>query len=109
MPTLADILGVAPAADVIDGVSLRPLFKAPAALADRSLYFFVNETVVGVRSNDWKFVSHGYYTGSLGAFEKFDQLPGFTTSYELLFALGESGAASEIYSVADRYPTWLLE
>ena len=71
------------------------------------LYYFNNERVVGVRSPAWKYVTHTYYTGSLGAFEKFDQLPGFEASYDLLFdARGEDG---EAYSLADRHPAALAK
>ena len=102
LPTIADMLRVRPSADVVDGKSLLPLLRGAEQSPHDYLYYFNNERVVGVRSQDWKFVTHAYYTGSLGAFEKFDELPGFERSYDLLFdARGQDG---EAYSVADRHP-----
>jgi arylsulfatase A len=102
LPTLAEALGVRPAAELIDGRSLMPVFRGADVSAHEFLYYFNNERVVGVRTDRWKFVTHAYYTGSLGAFESFDRLPGFTTSYDLLFdAQGQDG---ESYSYADRHP-----
>jgi uncharacterized sulfatase len=107
LPTIADAIGEEPAAEKIDGKSLLPLLRGEESSPHHYLYYFNNERVVGVRSQDWKYVTHSYYTGSLGAFEKFDQLPGFESSYDLLFdARGQDG---EAYSYADRYPKVLDE
>lgn len=102
LPTLADIAGIAPAAAQIDGRSLLPVFRAPRHQVHQELLFFNNENIIGLRNVDWKFVSHAYYTGSLGAFEKFDQLPGFAAPYELL--LDANGIDGEAYSYAQRHP-----
>lgn len=102
LPTIADLIGVKPAAEVIDGLSLMPVFQDPDNSPHDFLYFFNNENVVGIRSQDWKYVTHAYYTGSLGAFEKFDQLPGFNSPYDML--LDANGVNGEAYSYADRYP-----
>jgi len=102
LPTIAEAIGVQPHAEVLDGRSLMPLFRGADKSAHEYLYFFNNETVVGLRSPEWKLVTHAYYTGSLGAFEKFDQLPGFQSSYELL--LDANGIDGEAYNMADRYP-----
>lgn len=107
LPTIADVIGAKPAAQKIDGKSLLPLLAGEASSRHDYLYYFNNERVVGVRSQDWKYVTHSYYKGSLGAFENFDQLPGFESSYDLLFdARGQDG---EAYSYADRYPKVLDE
>lgn len=107
LPTIAAAIGVEPAAEEVDGKSLLPLLQGEESSPHDFLLYFNNERVVGVRSQDWKYVTHSYYTGSLGAFEKFDQLPGFESSYDLLFdARGQDG---EAYSYADRYPTVLDE
>jgi hypothetical protein len=45
--------------------------------------------------------------GSLGAFEKFDRLPGFDSPYDLLF--DARGADGKAYSYADRNPRELQE
>ncbi len=107
LPTVADAVGVDSTAKKLDGRSLLPLLRGDSDAAHDYLYYFNNERVVGVRSRDWKYVTHAYYTGSLGAFEKFDELPGFESSYELLFdARGQDG---EAYSYADRHPDILRE
>ncbi len=102
LPTMAQALDVTPAAKVVDGRSLMPLFRGADVSPHEYLYYFVNEEVVGLRSQHWKLLTHAYYTGSLGAFERFDRLPGFAASYELL--LDASAEDGEAYSVADRYP-----
>ena len=107
LPTLADILDLKPAAAVVDGRSLLPVFRGADESAHDFLYYFNNERVVGVRSQDWKYVTHAYYLGSLGAFENFDQLPGFAAPYEML--LDADGIDGEAYSYADRLPGILNE
>lgn len=107
LPTIADILGLEPAAAIVDGRSLLPVFRGADESAHDFLYYFNNERVVGVRSQDWKYVTHAYYLGSLGAFEKFDQLPGFAAPYEML--LDADGIDGEAYSYADRFPGILNE
>ncbi len=102
LPTIADAVRLDPAADTIDGKSLLSVLQGDDQSPHDYLYYFNNERVVGIRSPDWKFVTHTYYTGSLGAFEKFDQLPGFEGPYDLLF--DTRGQDGEAYSVADRHP-----
>jgi uncharacterized sulfatase len=100
--TIADILDLSPKAEMIDGRSLLPLFEGDEQSPHDFLYYFNNENLVGLRSPDWKLVTHAYYTGSLGAFEEFDQLPGFEGSYNML--LKTSNPDGEAYSFADREP-----
>ena len=102
LPTIADISGLQPEAEVIDGTSLLPVFRGGNERKNRYLYFFNNEEIVGLRDNNWKYLTHAYYRGSVGAFEKFDQLSGFESSYNLLF--DARGVDGESYSLADRYP-----
>lgn len=101
LPTIAQVLGLSPRAAQIDGVSLLPIMQG-GEVAHRYIYFFNNEAVVGMRDQQWKYLTHSYYTGSIGAFEKFDQLPGFETPYDLLF--DARGVDGESYSVSDRHP-----
>jgi arylsulfatase A-like enzyme len=70
-------------------------------------YYFNNEEVIGVRTQRWKYLTHACYRRSLGAFEKFDQLNGLQSSYELLF--DASPASGEEYSYADRHPELVSE
>ena len=107
LPTIADMLGLEPAADEVDGRSLLPVFRGADESPHDFLYYFNNERVVGVRSQAWKYVTHAYYLGSLGAFEKFNQLPGFSAPYEML--LDADGIDGEAYSYADRFPAVLKD
>jgi len=107
LPTVADLVGVSPAAAVIDGRSLRGVLRGEQDRVHEYLYYFNNEDVVGIRDARWKYLTHAYYRRSLGAFEKFDQLDGFEASYDLLFDAKESGG--EEYSYADRHPEALAE
>ncbi len=107
LPTIAKIVNLKPAAKTLDGASLLPVFQNTSAAVHEYIYYFNNENIVGVRSPDWKLVTHAYYTGSLGAFEKFDQLPGFDTDYPLLF--DANGIDGEAYSYADRHPIIVKE
>jgi uncharacterized sulfatase len=102
LPTIAEALGVQPSARIIDGRSLLPVFRGADVSAHEYLYFFNNERIVALRTDRWKLVTHAYYTGSLGAFEHFDRLPGFSSSYDLLF--DTRGQDGESYSYADRHP-----
>lgn len=100
--TVAEIVGLKPKANVIDGRSLLPVFEGNKQSPHDFLYYFNNENLVGIRSPKWKLVTHAYYTGSLGAFEKFDQLPGFEGAYNLL--LKTDPVEGEAYSFAEREP-----
>jgi uncharacterized sulfatase len=102
LPTIADAVGLRPTAAIIDGRSLMPLFRGAHDSPHEYLYFFNNEDIVALRSARWKLVTHAYYLGNLGAFEKFARLPGFDSSYDLLF--DANGVEGESYSYADRYP-----
>ena len=102
LPTVAEVIGVAPAAEIVDGKSLVLNLQGVDTSPHDFLYYFNNEEVVGLRTQRWKFLTHAYYRRSLGAFEKFDQLDGFQSSYDLLFEAGSAGG--EEYSYADRHP-----
>lgn len=99
--TIADVLKL-PQTTNIDGKSLLPILRGQGKILHDYLLFFNNEDIVGIRNQDWKLVTHTYYRRSLGAFEKFDQLPGFKSSYDMLLPATESDG--EAYSYADRYP-----
>ncbi|GJL93726.1 MAG: arylsulfatase [Hyphococcus sp.] len=102
LPTVAAMVDVTPSASDIDGESLLPILKGEQESLHQYLFYFNNEEVIGVRSQQWKYLTHTYYRKSLGAFEKFDQLDGFQKPYDLLFEAGPAGG--EEYSYADRYP-----
>ncbi|GAC18681.1 sulfatase family protein [Paraglaciecola arctica] len=102
LPTIAEAIESKPAASIIDGRSLLPLLRGAEKSPHEYLYYFNNEDVVGIRNQQWKYLTHTYYRRSIGALEKFDQLDGFKTSYDLLFAANNSGG--EEYSMAARQP-----
>lgn len=105
LPTLADLWAIKPRAKFLDGRSLLAVMNGENKSAHEVLYYFNNEQIIGIRNQNWKLLTHVYYRRSLGAFEKFDQLDGFTGSYDMLFDM--SGVSDEHYSVADRHPTIL--
>jgi len=107
LPTVADLLGTSPSAETIDGRSLLPLLRGRDESPHRYLYYFNNEELIGVRTQRWKYLTHAYYRGILGAFEKFGQLDGFHSSYDMLYEVGPPGG--EEYSYADRYPDVVAE
>lgn len=107
LPTVADILKIAPASKVLDGLSLWPNLKGSKISPHRYLYYFNNEEVIGVRTQRWKYLTHTYYRRSLVAFEKVGQLDGFKSSYDMLYEAGPAGG--EEYSYADRYPAVMKE
>jgi len=107
LPTLAEVIDEAPSAEIVDGRSLLATLRSGDAGPHEYLYYFNNEDVIGVRTQQWKFLTHAYYRRSLGAFEKFDQLDGFQSSYDLLFEAGQAGG--EEYSLADRHPAVVQE
>jgi uncharacterized sulfatase len=102
LPTISNILGIDPVAKEIDGRSLLPVLRGSSKPLHDHIYFFNNENIVGLRTQNWKYVTHGYYTGRLAAFEKVDQLPGFELPYDML--LDAHGINGEAYSYADRHP-----
>lgn len=104
LPTVLDAAGLEPAPGIVtDGRSLLPLLRGETAESPHEfLYFFDGEDVIGVRAGHWKLLTHAWYRRNLGAMENFDQLPGFTQEYALLFDMREDDA--ERYSVARDHP-----
>lgn len=102
LPTIAALIDVSPAAAEIDGKDLTPVMRGSQKSPHDALLYFNNEDIIGIRTQDWKFLTHAYYRKSVGAFEKFDQLDGFDGAYDLLFPAGDDGG--EQYSYADRHP-----
>ena len=105
LPTIADLTGSRISGDVeIDGRSLLPLLTAEAGGQSPHdyFYYFNNEEIAGIRDGRWKLVTRAYYRTHLGAMDKFDQLPEFSSPYWLLFDL--STDQPEHYSMAREHP-----
>lgn len=105
LPTIAAAAGAAlPDGREIDGRSLLPLLggERDTAAPHKYFYYFNNEELAGIRDNKWKLLTRAYYRKNLGAMDKFDQLPGFTSPYWLLFDLDDPHP--ERYSMAREYP-----
>lgn len=105
-PTIADLIGVSPLNKIIDGKSMVGLFKNKNYKIHDYLYLFNNEEIVAIRSQEWKYLTHAYYRNSLGAFEKFGEIPNFSGQYDLLFSA--SDPRGEDYSVANLHPDVLV-
>lgn len=105
LPTIADLTGSRVSGDPeIDGRSLLPLLTSESAVQSPHdyFYYFNNEELAGIRDSRWKLVTRAYYRGHLGAMDKFDQLPEFSSPYWLLFDL--STDQPEHYSMAREHP-----
>lgn len=106
LPTVLDAAGLAlPADTIIDGRRIDLGLKDPGPEDARYFFYFDNEDIVGVRDDRWKLLHRAYYRRSMGALDKFTQLPGFERDYALLFDMQVS--RPERYSLASRQPAHL--
>lgn len=102
LPTLAEIAGAGMNRATLDGRSLLSLLQGSDDPVHDHLLFFAGEELVGIREQQWKLVTHGYFRRTFVAFERLDRLDGFTEPYTLLFDM--IGDPDERYSLADRQP-----
>jgi uncharacterized sulfatase len=102
LPTLAELAGTNRSSLPPDGASLLQLLQGNDAVVHDHLLYFAGEELVGIREQQWKLVTHGFFRRSFVAFEKLDRLDGFTEPYTLLFDM--VGDPDERYSLADREP-----
>lgn len=105
LPTIAEATGSPlPRDRIIDGRSFLPVLQNPgnSASAQDYFYYFNNEEIVGIRDDRWKLLTRIYYRRHLGALDKFDQVPEFTSPYWLLFDLQDPDP--ERYSLAREHP-----
>ena len=107
LPTLAESTGSEStgsnlASPPLDGASFLKVLRGSEEAVHDHLLFFAGEEVVGIRAQQWKLVTHGYFRRSFVAFEKLDRVDGFTEPYTLLFDM--IGDPDERYSLADRQP-----
>lgn len=105
LPTIARAAGLdIPGDRLIDGRSLLEVMSGQATNPPpvNYFYYFNNEELVGIRDQRWKLVRRIHYRRHLGALDKFDQIPGFTDPYWLLFDMSDPDP--EHYSRARENP-----
>jgi uncharacterized sulfatase len=84
LPTLAALVGAPlPIDHGFDGRNIWDLFQGSSDTPHEFLYFFNNEDIAAVRTQQWKLVLRAYYRTSLVAFDTIEEALGF--SYPLLF------------------------
>lgn len=72
LPTIAALTGTrVPHDRVIDGTDISPVLRGGAPAADRNLFFFNGNDIVGVRNDRFKLLLFDYYRTVYVAFERF--------------------------------------
>jgi arylsulfatase A len=95
LPTFCALAGQPlPPGVEIDGRDISPVLTAGATSPHDEILLFDNEDVVGVRTQDWKYVSQTYYRGLKVKLEQW----GYDELYDMTRDVQES------YSVAETYP-----
>jgi arylsulfatase A len=95
LPTICRLAGVPlPAQLILDGRDITDVLANKAASPHEYLILFDNDDVVGIRTQDWKYVSNAYYRGHRFPFSLF----GYEELYDLRRDPGEN------YSVATDHP-----
>ena len=95
LPTFCSLAGIAPPAGVtLDGRDLTAVLTSGAPSPRDEIVLFDNEDVVGIRTQDWKYVTHAYYRSHFADFEQ----EGLPELYNV------KNDRSESYSVAVTYP-----
>jgi arylsulfatase A len=98
LPTICRLAGIPlPAQTILDGRDITDVLVNKAASPHEYLVLFDNEDVVGIRTQDWKYVSGAYYRGHRFPFS----LLGYEELYDLRRDPGEN------YSVAVDQPQLL--
>jgi uncharacterized sulfatase len=105
LPTVASLVDAALApSHEIDGLNIWSLFQGGVDTPHEFLYFFDNEDIVAVRTQNWKLVVRAYYRTNLAAFDTFEEVLGF--SNPLLFDM--TAPHPERYSQARDNPDTLI-
>jgi arylsulfatase A-like enzyme len=100
LPTFCHIAGKPlPAGITLDGLDITDVLLHDAPSPHDELVLFDNENVVGIRTQNWKFVNAGYYRGF--------QLPYSLMGYAELYDMRRD--PSESYSVAAEQPKVLAD
>jgi len=101
MPTISALIHNRP--DEIhdfDGRNIWPLLQGSKKSPHKVLYLFNNEDVAAVRTQDWKYLTRGYYKKNYIAFDRIKEKMGF--AYDLLFDMRLDHP--ERYSQAENRP-----
>ena len=100
LPTFCGLAGIdLPQGVEIDGRDISAVLTSGAPSPHDEILLFNNEDVVGVRTQEWKYVSHAYYRGLKVNMER----AGFAELYAIARDVTES------YSVAEIYPEVTLD
>jgi len=95
LPTFLNLAGLPPLQGVtLDGRDITAVLTHGAPSPHEALILFDNETPVGVRTQDWKYIASAYYRGA--------RLPMALLGFEELYDV--KGDPSENYSVAATHP-----
>jgi arylsulfatase A-like enzyme len=95
LPTFRAMAGMAPLSGVeLDGRDITGVLAKGAASPHEALILFDNETPIGVRTQDWKYLDAAYYRDH--------KLPFSLLGYDELY--DERGGRAENYSVAQNHP-----
>jgi arylsulfatase A len=100
LPTFCHLAGLPlPQGVELDGRDISQVLTSGAASPHDEIVLFNNEDVVGIRTQQWKFVDENYWRGGITNFSnrKYKQLFDATTDI------------SESYSLADTHPDVLLD
>ena len=91
----------------IDGKDILPVLLGEQESPHEALYFFNNEDISAVRTQDWKLLVRSYYRRILVAFDELDKMDGFDAPYWLLFNMNSK--EPERYSLARENPAVLKQ
>ena len=95
LPTFCALAGIAPPHGVeLDGCDISDVLTAGAPSPHDEILLFNNEDIAGLRTQEWKYVTHSYYRGLNVNMER--------AGYPQLYAISRD--AGENYSVAAHRP-----
>lgn len=94
-PTLCHLAGAPlPAGTAIDGVDMTPMLTAGAPSQRQEIFLFMDEDLVGIRTDRWKFLMNKAYGAHTPSPDRYD----YGELYDLKADVAEN------YNVASRYP-----
>jgi arylsulfatase A-like enzyme len=94
-PTICHLAGAPlPAGAVLDGVDMTPMLASGAPSQREEIFLFMDEDLVGLRTDRWKFLRNKAYGAHTPSADRYD--------YNELYDL--KADVSESYNVASKYP-----